>query len=257
MQGAFKDFYGWVWKHCGITLDAYKDAQMQRRLVSIMGKSGARNFKEYAALIEHNDAIRSDFLNHVTINVTEFYRNKEKFQEFEELVTKELAPRFSSLKFWSAACSNGAEPYTVSMLLHDNNLEKRSRIMATDIDATILDRAKEGIYLERDVKNVTPAFRDKYFNQRENRFVLKEDVKRLVLFRQHDLINQDYESGFHAILCRNVTIYFKNQIRDDLYQKFADALVPGGLFFIGATEGIYNPGEFGLKKRTASIYEKI
>jgi chemotaxis protein methyltransferase CheR len=257
MELDYRFFYDWVYKSYGLTLDAYKDAQMQRRIASVMRKAGARNLKEYSELIKNNDSIRNDFFDQVTINVTEFFRNKDKFEEFQQTLTEKIIPKFKNIKVWSAACSNGAEPYTVGMILHSKGVEKNSRIIASDIDVNILDKAKLGQYPDRDLKNLDSQLLTKYFSKDGSDFTIKENIKKLVSFKRHDLINDKYEKDFHAIICRNVTIYFKNDVRNEIYHKFSEALVPGGIFFIGATEGIYNPGEFGFKKLTTSIYEKI
>lgn len=257
MELDYKYFYDWVHKSYGLTLDAYKDAQMQRRIASVMRKSGAKNFKEYSEMIRHHDNIRNDFFDQVTINVTEFFRNRDKFEEFDQALSEKIIPKFRNIKIWSAACSNGAEPYTVGMMLHSKGLERSSKIIATDIDLNILDRAKQGMYKDRDLKNLDVNYLNKYFSIDGTDYVIKDDIKKLVNFKRHDLINDSYDKDLHAIICRNVTIYFKNEVRNEIYHKFSDALVPGGIFFIGATEGIYNPAEFGFKKITTSIYEKI
>ncbi len=257
MELDYKYFYDWVSRSYGLTLEAYKDAQMQRRLASVMRKSGAADFREYSELIRKHDGIRNDFFDQVTINVTEFFRNKDKFDEFEEALLERIVPGFGNIRIWSAACSNGAEPYTVGMILDRKGFGRRAEIIATDIDKNILAKAKEGVYKDRDLKNVEPEFLNKYFETDGEDFMVRENIKKMVKFKRHDLINDQYEKNLDAIICRNVTIYFKNEVRNEIYHKFRDSLVSGGIFFIGATEGIYNPAEFGFRKITTSIYEKI
>lgn len=249
--------YDWVLKEFGIDLDAYKEAQMQRRLASIMRKAGSSNFRDYTQKIKQDEDIRKEFINQITINVTEFFRNKEKFDEFQDLLFNHIIPKHRDIKIWSAACSNGAEPYSVSIMLHKNSYTNKARIIASDIDDGILSKAKDGLYKDRDIKNIEKTDIKKYFNLIDDDYEIKEDVKRLVSFKKHDLILDKYDVDYHAIICRNVTIYFKNEIRNEIYRKFHQALVPGGIFFIGATEGIYNPAEFGFRKLASSIYEKI
>lgn len=253
---SYEYFSDWLHKTYGMDLSAYKDAQMQRRLTNIMLKSGAKNFKEYALLVRDSEDVRQDFFNHVTINVTEFMRNKEKFDEFEEILTKKVSPRFKELKIWSAACSNGSEPYSIGIIADKKGLALKTRIIATDIDKTILEKAKEGKYLERDLKNVNQQDVDKYFKLQGDEYAISDRIKKLVEFDRHDLITDKFGKDYQVIVCRNVTIYFKNEARDDVYRKFSEALVPGGILFIGATESIFNPSSYGLKKISVSIYEK-
>jgi len=87
--------------------------------------------------------------------------------------------------------------------------------------------------------------------------MVKDNIKDMVRFKRHDLLLDKYDRGFHAVVCRNVTIYFKNDAKDDIYRKINESLVSGGVFFMGATESIFNPKEFGFKKLSTFIYEKI
>src|SRR5699024_3348574 len=96
-----------------------------------------------------------------------------------------------------------------------------------------------------------------YFHQEDNVYILDDAIKQKVRFQKHDLILDRYEKGFHAIVCRNVTIYFKNDVKEDIYHRLSDSLVPGGLFFTGATETIYRPELYGLRKVASFIYEKM
>ncbi|MDY0235524.1 MAG: protein-glutamate O-methyltransferase CheR [Gudongella sp.] len=257
MELDYKFLYEWVLKEFGIELNAYKDAQMQRRLAAIMRKAGVDNFKDYTLKIKQDEAIRKEFLNQITINVTEFFRNKEKFEEFQSVLFSQVIPKYKDIKIWSAACSNGAEPYSIGIMLHKNRFVDKAKIIASDLDRDILARAKKGLYKNRDIKNIENDDVKKYFDIVNEDYEIKDNVKKMVSFKKHDLIMDKYEKDFHAIICRNVTIYFKNEVKNDIYRKFHQALVPGGIFFIGATEGMYNPAEFGFKKLSSSIYEKI
>ncbi|WP_407391341.1 CheR family methyltransferase [Carnobacterium jeotgali] len=127
----------------------------------------------------------------------------------------------------------------------------------TDIDETILARAKLGTFSNVEIKNVDEENREKYFTHDENTYYLSNQIKNKVAFKKHDLIGDRFGKDYNVIVCRNVTIYFKNEVKEELYQKFSDALVPGGLFFTGATETIYSPEKYGLVKRASFIYEKL
>ena len=253
----FEFFYNWIQKNLNINLDAYKETQLQRRITTVMKSAGANTLQEYAQLIGKDEQIRRIFLDYITINVTEFFRNKEIFDEFEAVLVDVLIPKFKTVKIWSAACSVGAEPYSIAMILDKNNLSQRNKIIATDIDDTILQKAKNGVYKDHEIKNIAKADIDKYFNFEKNSYEIKDSIKSMVTFKKHDLILDNYEKGFHAVVCRNVTIYFKNEAKNEIYKKINESLVQGGIFFTGATESIYNPSEFGFKKLSTFIYEKI
>lgn len=252
----FDFFYKWTQDNLSLNLSAYKETQLQRRIATIMKSSGAANLQDYASLIKKDEKVKRAFLDYITINVTEFFRNKDIFQEFEDVLLNTLKPRFGSPKVWSAACSIGAEPYSIAMILDKNNLAGRNKILATDIDDTILKRAKEGEFKDHEIKNISKSDLDKYFIKTDNIYKINDKIKGMVNFKKHDLLLDRYEKGFHAVVCRNVTIYFKNEAKDKIYKDISDSLVQGGVFFTGATESIYNPDSFGFKKLSTFIYEK-
>lgn len=258
MKLDFNFFNNWVQANLNINLDAYKENQLQRRISTVMRGAGATTLQEYAKLIDKDEQVKRIFLDYITINVTEFFRNKEIFDEFESIIMNVLIPKFNSIKIWSAACSIGAEPYSIAIILERNNAIKKSKIIATDIDDTILKKAKKGVYKDYEIKSLSQEDLNKYFSYNNDKgYEINDNLKSIVSFKKHDLILDDYEKGFHAVVCRNVTIYFKNETKNEIYKKIHDSLVPGGVFFIGATESIYNPENFGFKKLSTFIYEKV
>lgn len=257
MTQQFEAFYGWSKRELKLQLDGYKQKQLQRRINTVMKKSGSKDLREYAEAIKTNVEIKQEFLDYITINVTEFYRNAQIFAEFEQILVEKVAPNYPDLKIWSAACSTGAEAYSVAMALKNKRLNQRSKIIATDIDATILKKAEEGIYRDAEVKNVPARDLKKYFQVLDKKYHLNQEIKDMVHFKKHDLILDRYEKGYHAIICRNVTIYFNDEVKDKIYKDISDSLVIGGIFFIGATETIYNPKQYGFQKIGSFIYEKV
>ena len=257
MELDFEFFYKWVKSNLNIDLDAYKENQLQRRIGTVMRSAGVTTLQEYAKLIGSDVEAKRIFLDYITINVTEFFRNKEVFQEFEDVLVNVLVPKFKNVKIWSAACSIGAEPYSIAMIMDKYNLTKNTKIVATDIDDNILKRAKLGVYKQHETKGLTKGDLDKYFIYDDNTYSILDNLKDLISFKKHDLILDNYEKGFHAVVCRNVFIYFKDDTKNEIYKKIYDSLVPGGIFFIGATESIYNPKNFGFKKLSTFIYEKV
>ncbi|WP_028273269.1 CheR family methyltransferase [Atopococcus tabaci] len=257
MEWDFNTFYEWAQKHLKLELHAYKEKQLQRRINTVMGQAGATSLADYSKLIQRDPIVREEFLDYITINVTDFFRNKELFDNFEELLVSRLAPQFGPLKIWSAACSTGAEPYSLAMIVHKHNLSLKENILGTDLDETVLSQARESVYTEFELKNLPLLEKKEYFRQSDKKYVLDRRIRQNVTFKKHDLLRDSFGKDYHAIICRNVTIYFKTEVKNDLYQRFSDALVPGGLLFTGATETIYRPEQFGLKKVASFIYEKM
>lgn len=251
-------FEEWVLKDFGINLKAYKQNQLQRRILSLMSRVGVNSVEEYINLLKKDKDQRIKFLDFITINVSEFFRNPEIFDELEKKIKVELLNNTSgSLKIWSAACSIGAEPYSLSIIMDEILPNKKHKIIATDLDMTILQRAKEGIYAQAEIKNVKKERLEKYFTKEGEKYKIKSSIKNVVTFKKHDLILDNYEKDFDLIVCRNVVIYFNQDIKDNIYKKFSESLKKGGLLFVGATESIYNYKDYGFEKVSTFIYRKI
>ena len=160
----FNEFHKWVHRELGINLSAYKPEQLNRRITSLMGRVGVSSLDEYTKIIKTNDMQRQKFLDFITINVTEFFRNPELFEEIEKILKSEVLSKNKSIRIWSAACSIGCEPYSLAIILKRMN-SVRNDILATDIDNTILERAKKGEYTESEIKNVSKSDLDRYFKR--------------------------------------------------------------------------------------------
>lgn len=253
----FDDFHKWVYRELGINLASYKPTQLNRRIDSLMSRIGVKSLEEYTKLIKTNYEERQRFLDFITINVTEFFRNPELFNELEGLLKEKVNKEKRPLKIWSAACSIGCEPYTLAMILKEINPSYKHKILATDIDSTILAKAKAGVYTNVEMKNVKKNIMDKYFTKQETKYLISQEIKSLVTFKKHDLILDRYESDFDLIVCRNVVIYFKNEVKAEIFKNFSKALRPGGLLFVGATESIYNYKEYDFSKASTFIYRKV
>ncbi len=239
-----------------IDLNQYKPAQMQRRITNLMNRHGVATYVAFYQLLETNPNLYKDFIDYLTINVTEFFRTPEKFAELEEKVIPELLKRSPRLNVWSAGCSTGAEPYSLSMILLDKAPGNSHRILATDLDVEMLAKAKQGTYAVGELKNISAARMDKYFTRSGDRCTVKDAVKAMVEFQRHNLLLDKFESGFDLILCRNVVIYFTEEAKDALYRRFFAALKPGGVFFVGGTEAILNFRDIGFQHYLPFFYRK-
>jgi Methylase of chemotaxis methyl-accepting proteins len=250
-------FEQWVLKEFNINLSAYKSNQLHRRIGSLMSRVGVSTVEEYIALLKKDPAQKQKFLDFITINVSEFFRNPEIFEDLKDKLKNELLKKESSIKIWSAACSIGAEPYSIAMYLDELSPMGRHKIIATDIDNTILDKAKKGEYVLSEIKNVKKEYLAKYFTIKDDKYTISPKIKSMVTFKKHDLILENYERDFDLIVCRNVVIYFNQDIKDEIYKKFSQSLKKGGLLFVGATESIYNYRDYGFEKASTFIYRKL
>lgn len=240
----------------GIDLSSYKSAQMRRRLNTLMARSGVHNLFEYSRLISTDPARQQEFRDFVTINVSEFFRIPDKFEYLRRELLPHLLAGNRSLRIWSAGCSDGSEPYSVAITLHEIAPFCQWRILATDIDATVLEKARSGLYPLPELRNMGSDQLAKYFVPTGNEFQLKDQIRKRVRFKVHDLLRDDYEEGFDLIVCRHVLIYFTEEAKDYVFQRFNRSLVPGGVLFIGGTEMIRAPKTMGYDNLALSFYRK-
>ena len=175
---------------------------------------------------------------------------------------KEMVPELMSkfgknLKIWSAACSTGDEPYTIVMMLSKHMPLNQINVLATDLDAVVLAKAKAGIYDKKEVAGVPAEFKSKYFEETpDGKMKVSEEIKSRVTFKQADLLRDPYPKDCHLLVCRNVLIYFTEEAKDEIFRKYFDSLAPGGILFIGSTEQIINYKEMGYVRKNSFYYEK-
>ena len=241
----------------GIDLQLYKEQQMRRRINNLIQKTP---FKSYTSFF--NDAVKdkqkfADFIEYLTINVSEFFRNPDKFDQVEKDVIPYLLKRNDSLNIWSAGCSIGAEPYTLSIIMKELTPGKRHRILATDLDIEIIGKAKRGIYTADEIRAMRSDRKTKYFTKTsDGKFAIKPEIKMPVDFKRHNLLKDRFETNFDLILCRNVVIYFTEEAKSELYKNFFKALKPGGILFVGGTESILNSRQIGYETYKPFFYQR-
>lgn len=239
-----------------IDLSQYKEAQMKRRLTSLYEKRGFKNFTDFYQGIEKQKELFYEFLDRMTINVSEFYRNYRRWQVLEEKIIPKLLEKNKKLKIWSAACSTGEEPYTLAMIMSKFAPLSSVQILATDIDENVIARAKLGIYPERSLQEVPQDMKAKYFIKEGSNYKLSEDIKKAVRFKKQNLLADPFEDQFDLIVCRNVLIYFTEEAKELLYAKFSKALKTNGVFFVGSTEQIFNAERYEFTSIDTFFYQK-
>ncbi|CAH0118751.1 Chemotaxis protein methyltransferase [Paenibacillus sp. CECT 9249] len=240
----------------GIDLAQYKEAQMKRRLTTLRMKNGYQTFASFFKAMMENESLFYEFLDRMTINVSEFWRNPNRWETLRQAILPELARRSPRLKCWSAACSTGEEPYSLAMILSEMNLLRQSQIHATDIDDGALGRAKQAVYMERSLKDVPPAYIKRYFKQEQLLYRIVDELKAAIQFRKQNLLLDSFDNHYDLIICRNVMIYFTEEAKSKLYHKFAKSLKSGGVLFVGSTEQIFSPGQYELEPLETFFYRK-
>jgi chemotaxis protein methyltransferase CheR len=242
----------------GVDLNCYKTPQVQRRLKTYLARSGHPNWPKFFQAIQHDPTEVSKFKDYLTINVSSFFRDSEKFDYLRETILPELTRGHPRLRTWSAGCSHGHEPYSLAILLAEaTGFYRRHEILATDIDRSALDRTLAGgPYTAEEVSKVAPELLDRYFRSPDGSYHVIESLRRRLTVVYHNLLSDPFERGFDLIICRNVVIYFTAEVKDQLYRHFYEALRPGGILFVGGTEVVSKATEIGFETAGISFYRR-
>ncbi|MCS3922977.1 CheR family methyltransferase [Methanosalsum natronophilum] len=251
-------------KKIGFNCDQYKPSHFKRRIDIRLRANNCTEYSQYVKVLKNEPKELEKLIDTLTVNVTEFFRNKETYELIEQKVLPEILKKknVSSVNVWSAGSSIGVEAYSVAILLNKALGSKINRynikILGTDIDNKSLNRATEGIYTSMEVRNIDSNTLETYFTFQDNKYHVKDKLKNLVKFKHHDLISGGNVGNFDLILCRNVTIYFERELQEKLYHKFHSSLVKEGFLVIGKTETLVGDVKdlfvpFNLKER---VYRK-
>ena len=241
----------------GIDLNAYKERQMKRRIDALITKNKLNSYEEYLVLLKRDKVALKTFVNYLTINVSEFFRNPEQWKVFENLILPRLLEnRGRRLRIWSAACSTGDEPYTIAMILQKYLPKMQYEIIATDIDDQVLDKAANGLYHAKSISGVPDEYMQFFEKISNDIYQISDKIINMVKFKQHNLLKDPYITGCDLIVCRNVLIYFTDEAKDDIFMKFNNVLNKNGILFIGNTEQILTPKAFGFTAIKSFFYTK-
>ena len=244
-------------KLTGLDLDNYKSEQMKRRLDGYINRCGYAGVVPFFSAVEKDGEALRMLMDFLTINVSEFFRDAEQFNVLKNRVIPDLLRRSKSLNIWSAGCSIGAEPYSVAMLLAELSPNGNHRILATDLDDQSLARARSGgPYSAPQLEQVDTGVKLKNFEKSDDGYIVAKKFRAMVDFKKHNLLKDRFEKGFDLIMCRNVTIYFTEQAKQDLNRAFAKSLNDDGVLFIGSTESLFDAKSLGLKRMCTSFFSK-
>ncbi len=239
----------------GIDLTYYKPNQMHRRLSSFAAKCGYTDLYRLASSIEKDASHRKHLVDFLTINVSSFFRNPEQWEILKSLLSPPTLNREGLVKAWSAGSSTGQEAYSAAMILAEIGI-RHFLVLATDIDRVSLAKGREGKYTKQEVADIPGLFLGKYFRAEEGEYWVREELKKRVDFRQHNLLAQGAPEGFDLALCRNVLIYLTEAGRERAVFNLAASLKPGGLLFIGCTETLPGAQKHGLSQIYPFFYIK-
>lgn len=242
-QKQFEHISRTVYDFCGIKLNNDKQNLVKSRLSKRLSALNLKNFDQYIELVGQDKSEFSVMIDSLTTNKTDFFREMPHFEFMRREILPKMIGKSRRLRIWSAACSSGEEPYSISMLLHET-LPDISRwdikILATDISSEILGKAQIATYEENHLSGISKLMKQKYFTQPQpNVFQIKENVKNLVRFARLNLMGSWKMKGpFDLIFCRNVMIYFDKPTQGTLVNRFYNLLASDSYLFIGHSESL-------------------
>jgi chemotaxis protein methyltransferase CheR len=255
-------------QHTGIHVAETKRELVYSRLSRRLRKLGLKGFDDYLQVLgEHNPGEFTEFVNAITTNLTAFFREPHHFDYLATTLLPELIKdrqRERRLRFWSAGCSTGEEPYSIAMVLLESLPEINQwdvRVLATDLDTEVIDKAVAGIYSAERLNGLSAARLKRWFQKgsgsREGLVRVAPELRRLITFKPLNLMHSWPMRGqFDLIFCRNVVIYFDKDTQRVLFDRFANALRSDGHLFMGHSESLFNLSE-RFKSIGKTVYRRI
>jgi chemotaxis protein methyltransferase CheR len=227
-----------------IDIDLYREKQMRRRLQAFIERRSDGDTVSFIHGLEKDPIALHDLHEMLTIHVSEFFRDPTRFAYLRTKILPELLRNTNHLRIWSAACSHGAEPYSIAIILNELGRDQDYSIVATDIDEGILAwAAAGGSYRSDEMHNLTPAQISRFFKPDKAGYRVGDALRSRVRFQLHDLLDGESLGLFDLIVCRNVIIYFSPDGRRKVVNRLHDSLKPGGILFLGATEALLDSTE--------------
>lgn len=250
----------------GFDFSHYTKASLKRRLTRIM-QFKKLTFYDLKHLLVNDQQVFQDFLEEITVNVTEMFRDPAFYKSLNDKVLPYLSS-YQHIKIWSAGCSSGEEVYSLAILLKEANLRKKSFIYGTDINTEVLKEARLGIYSLRKIKTYAenylftglPGTLTDHFTIMYDAASIHSEYKQNTLFSVHNLISDTVFNEFQMISCRNVFIYFESELQERILDLFYKSLCPLGFLCLGSKEAIRSDffrKRFKVIDQKENIYQKI
>ncbi len=262
----YRDISNFMRQNYGIKLGEEKKSLVSGRLHNLLIEKKFKSFSEYYDYVlsdKSGDAL-TELINRITTNYTYFMREPNHFDYLKDIALPNLTQDSNNrdLRIWSAGCASGEEAYTIAMVLQDymkiNNKFVNAKILATDISNKALVSAQKAEYPKESIDTLPLKWKTEYFTIGSNdKIIVNDKTKNMVKLAYLNLMDTHFpfKKKFHVIFCRNVMIYFDNEKKDNLVERFYDALEPGGYLFIGHSEAL-NRDKTRLKYIKPAIYRK-
>jgi chemotaxis protein methyltransferase CheR len=229
---------------------------MERRLRSFFARQGCSVLTDSLPRLRKDRRELETLLDRVTINVSQLWRHPDQWAKLRQNVLPELADK-GTLRAWSAGCSYGAEAYTLAAICADTTPDVALTVIGTDIDARMIAMARAGLFTEADAREAPQDAMNRWFERVPGGWQAKDQLRAVTQFEIGDLLRlRRLAASYDLILCRNTVIYFTEDVRDAVHARLAQALRPGGVLLVGATERVSAPEDIGLSPIAPFTYRR-
>jgi chemotaxis protein methyltransferase CheR len=255
-----------IYRKYGYDFRGYSKAHVRRRLHYRLALSGLSSMAEMLHRVLIDEVFFGILLGDLSIKVTAMFRDPFFYRAVRHQVLPVLKT-YPFIRIWHAGCSTGEEVYSMAILLEEAGLAKRAQLYATDMSQAALNAAREGIYPMDEVKVYTSNYQQadgqasfsEYYTAKYESVMMDNRLRERIIFAQHNLTGDGVFGEMHAIVCRNVLIYFNRQLQNRVIRLFGDSLLPGGFLMLGSKENLAL-GDYGHLFETvdaeARIYKK-
>lgn len=253
-------------KFHGFDFSFYSKASLKRRVLRIM-QNKKQTFYDLKHTLVNNQLFFQEFLDEITVNVTEMFRDPSFYKALNNQVIPYLST-YQHIKMWSAGCSSGEEVYSLAILMNETGLSKKSFIYGTDINTEMLKEARKGIYSLKKIKSYAENYQysglkgslTDHFTIMYDAATVHSELKHNTLFSVHNLVSDAIFNEFQLISCRNVFIYFESELQEKILELFYNSLAPLGFLCMGSKETIRSDKfkkKFKVISSKENIYQKI
>uniref|UniRef100_UPI00321757D4 CheR family methyltransferase n=1 Tax=uncultured Draconibacterium sp. TaxID=1573823 RepID=UPI00321757D4 len=234
-----------VYLKYGYDFRNYSKAHIRRRVLNFIGLKDLGTITDLLSKVLRDPEFFREFLDDLSINVTEMFRDPDFFLSFRENIVPKLKT-YTFFKIWLAGCATGEEVYSLAILLHEEGLLDRCQIYATDFNRKVLEIASEGVYQKSDIKlfekNYIKSGGKKklsdYYKSMYGSVMFDKMLSTRIVFADHNLVTDSVFAEVNLIMCRNVLIYFEKQLQDKVLNLFHESLTPSGVLCLGTKESL-------------------
>jgi len=255
-----------IYRERGFDFREYRKTTLTRRMGRRLRATGADSYDQYAEILDSKPEEYNRLFDDLTINVTSFFRDKPAFTALEEVALPGLlngkGGKKKDIQIWSAGCATGQEPYSVAILLLEylrSRAKRRGiRVLGTDMDPKVVNRARVGLFTGDNLKGLKPARLKRYFSEEMEGFKVRQGLRRVVTFEEHSLLSEPPCAGQDLVLCRNVLIYFSPPLQVRVLKNLHRGLRQGGFLLLGKAETLVGEtrGLFHCVDKKGKLFQK-